>query len=51
MKKSLALAPVRAKVEWTLDNHFLHGTNFANGDKPVGVWLMRYSPKTRKYQV
>jgi hypothetical protein len=47
----IAATPDHAKVEWTLDNHFLRGTNLAKGDKPVGIWLMRYSPKTRKYQV
>ena len=47
----IAATPDHAKVEWTLDNRFLRGTNFAKGDAPVGIWLMRYSPKSRKYQV
>ena len=47
----IAATPDHAKVEWTLDNHFLRGTNYAKGDKSVGEWLMRYSPKSRKYQV
>src|SRR5262245_15557403 len=47
----IAATPDHAKVAWTLDNHFLRGTNFAKGDQPVGEWLMRYSPKSRKYQV
>jgi hypothetical protein len=47
----IGATPDHATVEWTLDNHFLRGTNFAKGDKPVGIWLMRYSPKTSKYQV
>lgn len=47
----IAATPDRAKVAWTLDNHFLRGTNFVKGDNPVGEWLMRYSTKTRKYQV
>jgi hypothetical protein len=47
----IAATPDHAKVEWTLDNRFLRGTNFARGDKQVGIWLMRYSPKTQKYKV
>jgi hypothetical protein len=47
----IATVPDHAEVEWTLDNHFLHGTNLDKENKPVGIWLMRYNPKTDKYQV
>src|SRR5688572_28089035 len=47
----IANAPDSAKVEWTLDNHFLQGTNLDENGKPVGVWMMRYNPSTKKYQV
>jgi hypothetical protein len=47
----IATVPDRAEVMWTLDNRFLHGTNLDKENKPVGIWLMRYNPKTYKYQV
>jgi hypothetical protein len=47
----IATVPDHAKVEWTLGNHYLQGVNFDKDNKPVGVWLMRYNPKSKKYQV
>ena len=41
----IAATPDHAKVEWTLDNHFLRGTKFAKGDQPVGMWLMHTHQK------
>lgn len=47
----IAAVPDHAKVEWTLDHHFLHGTNLDKDNKPVGIWLMRHIPRTDKYAV
>ena len=46
----IASAPNQMESAWTLDNHFIQGTNSAAG-KPVGVWLMRYNDKSSKYEV
>jgi hypothetical protein len=47
----MAHVPDHAKVAWTLDEQFLQGTNMDKDGKPVGVWLMRYNPSSKKYQV
>ena len=43
--------PDHAEVVWTLDGHFLQGTNFDAAGKPVGVWMMHYEPNFNEYLV
>jgi hypothetical protein len=47
----IGTTPDHAKVEWTLDQHFLQGANLDKDNKPVAIWLMRHDPNTGKYQV
>ena len=46
-----AHTPDHANAVWTLDEHFVQGTNFNKDGQAVGVWLMRHDPASQKFQV
>jgi hypothetical protein len=46
-----AATPDHAAAAWSLDNHFVQGTNADAAGNTVGVWMMRFDSATARYQV
>lgn len=49
--EGVAATPDHADAAWTLDEHFVQGTNSTADGKPIGIWILRHDSKTGKYKV